>query len=107
MVGVVQVTQFGPPSSGLNDYSYRLWGGLLSSFYAQRWKQWGDGVGLALLTGKPYNQTEFNTNVTAWELEWTQTIAANLTVNGTGNPFELSQKLYSNWFGGNGTMRAG
>lgn len=102
---VLQVTQFGPPSSGLHDYSYRLWAGLLSSFYAQRWKQWGDGVGVALLTGKPYNQTAFDANVTSWELEWTQTIAGNLTVNSTGNPFELSQKLYSDWFSGNGTMK--
>ena len=95
----LQITLWGPPSAPqLHDYSYRLWGGLLSSFYAERWQQWTSGVTLAMTAVQPFDEAQFLVNITAWELAWTQHIAANLTTNATGNAVELSTHIYDTYF---------
>jgi alpha-N-acetylglucosaminidase len=39
-----QLTLWGPNASNLRDYAYKLWSGMLETFYAPRWLSWFDGA---------------------------------------------------------------
>lgn len=57
------ITIWGPP---VDDYSARLWGGLIGQYYLPRWKQW-----FALrLKGK--SKAEIDAFLTEWEERWVQ-----------------------------------
>lgn len=55
------VTVWGPP---VDDYSARLWGGLIGDYYLPRWQQWW-AFRLAGL-----NRDEINSRLSAWEEKW-------------------------------------
>ena len=64
------VTLWGPEQSGLHEYAYRLWGGLVGAFYLPRWTRWFDAVGAALAKGTAFDQSAFDLAVEEFEQAW-------------------------------------
>ena len=65
------VTLWGPADSTLHEYSYRLWGGLVGSFYYPRWAKWFAAVDAALAAKVKFNESAFYSEIEAWEEAWT------------------------------------
>lgn len=93
------VTLWGNKDSHLHEYSYRLWGGLVSSFYYPRWKRWFDGVGQSLDQGQAFNQTKFVNEIEIFEEEWTQSTDPFPTTPSSTDPYEIAIKVYKKYFG--------
>ena len=93
------VTLWGDKDSHLHEYSYRLWGGLVSSFYYPRWKRWFDGVGQSLDHGQAFNQTKFVEEIEIFEEEWTQSTDPFPIKPSSTDPYEIAIKVYKKYFG--------
>ncbi len=72
------VTIWGPP---IDDYSARVWGGLIEEYYLPRWKHYFE----AKRTGKPFDFAK-------WELNWVETNPIVETVPVVDIP-ELSSRM--------------
>lgn len=92
-----QVTLWGPQDSGLTQYAYKLWSGLIADFYRPRWSMWLTALHEAVTNGKAFDQAAFTTSVEAWEEAWTWETNAYPT-EPTGDAATLSQQLYAKWF---------
>ena len=66
------ISLWGRPDSHLHEYSYRLWGGMISTFYKPRWAKWFSGVDAALGARTRFNQTRFDLEIEQWEAQWTR-----------------------------------
>ncbi len=96
---LLQVSLFGPAAAtNLHDSSARLWSGLLTTFYMPRWQSWSAEVLQAMLSGVTFDEAQFLTNITQWETGWTQQVTANLPTNATGDVYQLSRYIFSNYF---------
>ena len=51
----------------LNDYASRAWSGLISDYYARRWKLFTDSVLAAMDSGVPFDQSAFDKDCEALE----------------------------------------
>ena len=51
----------------LNDYASRVWSGLVSDYYAKRWKLFTDSVLAAMDSGCPFDQAAFDRECEAFE----------------------------------------
>ncbi len=85
------VTLWGPEQSGLHEYAYRLWGGLVGGFYLARWERWFAAVAAALAAGAAFDQSAFDLSVEEYEQAWCN----NATAQGTfpAQPTDPSQVL--------------
>ena len=95
---VLQITLWGPPSSHLHDYAYKLWSGLAGDFYTHRWVSWFNAVSDALHTGAPFDQAQFTTTLVQWEDTWSQQLNENYPTEPTGNSLQVAAKLYAKYF---------
>ena len=87
------VTLWGPQRSSLHEYSYRLWGGLVASFYHERWAQWFNATATAVESGKVFNQITFNDQIERFEQTWCR--------NATAPPdFPIEPTVRCVWGGG-------
>ncbi|CAE8731263.1 unnamed protein product [Polarella glacialis] len=66
------ITLWAHTNSTLHEYSYRLWGGLIGSFYYQRWRQWFSAVAAALESGRAFQEAAFESAIQDWEESWVQ-----------------------------------
>ena len=57
------VTLWGQATGNLHEYSYRLWGGLVSDFYLPRWTLWFSRVEDALQNNHTFDVANFTTTV--------------------------------------------
>lgn len=56
-------------AQNLNDYASRAWNGLISGYYARRWKLFTDSVLEAMDSGRPFDQEAFDKECEALEKE--------------------------------------
>lgn len=56
----------------LNDYANRGWSGLVSSYYAPRWKMFTDEVIAAVESHKPFDDKKIQEQIKDFEFEWMQ-----------------------------------
>lgn len=56
----------------LTDYASRTWAGMVSTYYAPRWKQFIDGVTQAATAGRPFDQKAFDQQIRDFECAWTE-----------------------------------
>ena len=71
--------------SGLSQYSYRLWAGLVRSFYRPRWEDFVSTVVATLSAGRPFDkaaQAQLTQRLTWWEEGWVSN--ASITARGVG-----------------------
>ena len=67
------LTTWGEKASLLNDYASRSWSGLISTFYAERWKMFFAAVDRAVLAGQNFDDAkyeDYKKDVTEYEERW-------------------------------------
>ena len=73
-------------NSGLSQYSYRLWAGLVKNFYRPRWEAFITAVIEAVTAGKPFDaaaQDAVNHALEAWEEDWVSNASNTAAAFGT------------------------
>jgi len=88
-------------NSGVSDYAYRLWAGLLSSYYLPRWESWVGAMVHSVNQGwEKFDEAAFEQDLLEWELAWIANSTITSTTIGTtteGNALQNSAKLYAKW----------
>ena len=90
------ITLWGDKNSPLHEYSCRQWSGLLSDFYAVRWKQFFQQVQEALSAGQQPDMSGFDSTIREWEWNWVNT-RKDYPVKPTGNTVEIARSLYKKY----------
>ena len=91
------VTLWGPYNSGLHEYSYRLWAGLVGEFYAPRWGAWFADVRAAMTAGRAFDQDAYDAKTQVWEEAWTRR-SDEFATQPDGDAMAVSQKLLDSLF---------
>jgi alpha-N-acetylglucosaminidase len=85
------ITTWGRITS-LQDYASRQWSGLLTSFYAGRWKMFTDGMIAALREGKDFDDKAFMGRISDFENAWVEE-EAPFACPAPADPYALSRTL--------------
>ena len=88
------VTLWGSATSRLHEYSYRLWGGLVATFYYPRWAKWFADIDAALAAKARFNETKFYEEIERWEEAWTQQTDAFPTAPAAG-ALQKAREIYA------------
>lgn len=82
--------------TGLQDYASRQWSGLLTGFYARRWKLFTDGYLAAAREGKEFDDKDFLTRIADFENAW---VAEDAPVRcpAKADPYALSRQLIAKY----------
>lgn len=67
------ITTWGNRDCSIYDYSWRLWSGMLSSFYYVRWSKYLDYLDQCLLNHQQFDQQVFDEQIKDWEWSWVTT----------------------------------
>jgi len=92
------VTLWGPERSMLHEYSYRLWGGLVSSFYFERWTLWFKGLVDSIEQHSPFDQQKFDLDIQNFEVSWTRNVSKPFPAVPTVSVFLFSLRLLTTPF---------
>eukprot|EP01133_Synstelium_polycarpum_P016886 gene16886-20079_t len=65
-----QVTLWGPATSELNDYAYKLWSGLIGDFYYMRWELYIKMLHASIYNPSSFDQSTFISKVQQLEYAW-------------------------------------
>ena len=93
---------WGHPTSHLHEYSYRLWGGMISTFYRPRWAKWFSELDAALASRSRFNESRFVEEIEAWEYAWTRTTGAALPTQPAGGALQRAREVHARHFGARG-----
>ena len=91
------ITLWGPRKSPLHDYAQKQWAGMMKDFYYPRWEKLIHEVKSCLKTGEKFNNDEFNTNLTAYEEDWTKQ-NNNYKTEPMGNSLDEAKRIYDKYF---------
>jgi alpha-N-acetylglucosaminidase len=85
------VTTWGEKDSGLHEYAFHTWAGLVGSFYKPRWEQF-----FQALEGDAFDQDDFNSQVIDWEGEWTSLTVRDVELESqpNGQGMEVARRVY-------------
>ena len=92
------LTTWGGQGQSLNDYANRSWSGLLSDFYAARWKMFINGVITAVRSDVPLDEKAFQAEVEAFEWRWVQE-DKRFPAEPSGDAVGISEELYNKYKG--------
>jgi alpha-N-acetylglucosaminidase len=85
--------------SHLSEYAYRLWAGLVSTYYYHRWAFFVQVLQKSLDTGKPID-ANFSTILINWEQSWIANASINSSSVGTvplGSTVDVAKALHQKW----------
>ncbi len=54
----------------LNDYANRTWSGLIRTYYVRRWSMYIDELTASVMSGKPFDQQQFDKAIGEFEQNW-------------------------------------
>lgn len=94
------LTTWGEKASLLNDYASRSWSGLISTFYAERWKMFFAAVDRAVLAGEQFDDAkyeEYKKEVTEYEERWWKDCIGDLPDKPIGDGVAISKELYTKY----------
>ena len=91
-----QITMWGPIEN-IEDYAAKEWSGLVSSYYAQRWKLFINTIDESIMNDKAFNKTAYESMLFTLEKNWGEKIEAYPTTP-TGDTIELSNKLMQKYY---------
>eukprot|EP00794_Sanderia_malayensis_P003266 gene3266-3747_t len=91
-----QITLWGPDGN-INDYGNKMWGGLIKSYYAERWKLFVAEATNAVAAGKEIDMRAFDKKLLAFERNWNQQTNIYPT-RATGYSVSISVELYAKYF---------
>jgi alpha-N-acetylglucosaminidase len=91
-----QLTLWGAWDSQLRDYACKEWSGMLSGYYAHRWRMFFDRLEAALAAGRPFDAAQCDKDIRRWEAAWThQTEVYPATPR--GDSVEVSRRLWAKY----------
>ncbi len=91
------ITLWGKPSTPLDDYSNRQWSGMMSNYYAPRWRLFHEELDRTLAEGRDWDAGAFDRKIRAWQADWArQTESFPIEANGRC-PIETSKSLYEKY----------
>ncbi|XP_033107310.1 alpha-N-acetylglucosaminidase-like [Anneissia japonica] len=90
-----QITLWGPNGEIL-DYGNKQWGGLLKSYYYDRWKLYIDTLLICIETQQKLNQTAFNEESLEQGRAWTKDTTIYPTLP-TGDSIKISRQLFNKY----------
>ena len=94
------LTTWGEKASLLNDYASRSWSGLISTFYAERWKMFFAAVDRAVLAGQNFDDAkyeDYKKDVTEYEERWWKDCIGTFPEQPVGNSVIISKELYDKY----------
>ena len=91
-----QITMWGP-NENIEDYAAKEWSGLVSSYYAQRWKLFINTIDESIMNDKAFNKTAYESMLFTLKKNWGEKIEAYPTTP-TGDTIELSNKLMQKYY---------
>ena len=94
----LQVTLWGPEGGELTEYAYKLWSGLISSYYVPRWQQWMEAVVDVMDVGLEFNEGKFMGDLQKWEEAWTRQPDNPFATSPSGDAFTIANGIYSKYF---------
>ena len=80
------------------DLAHRNWGGLISNYYAPRWRLWLSALQDSLNNGKPVDDNKVLEQMAAHEEEWPKK-TNKLPSTPSGDTVKLSKKLWDKYAG--------
>ena len=86
-------------ASGLRDYAWKEWSGLLTGFYAERWAIFFRCQQAALDSGKPFDQGACQAELFEFENEWCNQHEAYPS-KPKGDSIEVAQRLFDKYIAG-------
>jgi len=90
------ITLWGPRNSSLHDYAQKQWAGLMKDFYYPRWEMLIKQVKESLKSGTEFNSENFNSDVSAFEEDWTKQ-NNNYDTNPVGEPLDEALRLFKKY----------
>ena len=91
-----QISMWGP-NQNLEDYAAKEWSGMVSSYYAPRWKLFLRVIDQSIAANKTFNKTGYENMLFTLETDWGKEIKAYPTTP-TGDTIEISGKLLQKYF---------
>eukprot|EP00042_Codosiga_hollandica_P039358 m.329171 g.329171 ORF g.329171 m.329171 type:complete len:823 (+) comp55597_c0_seq2:203-2671(+) len=93
-----QVTLWGFQANELTDYAGKLWQGLLSGYYYQRWSMFFGAVIKALQEGQQFQMATFVSELQDWEEGWVHEQTNDFKTEPQGSAFEIASSIYAKYF---------
>eukprot|EP00803_Ostreobium_quekettii_P000116 evm.model.scf_2738.1 EVM.evm.TU.scf_2738.1 scf_2738:3553-15483(-) len=97
----MQITMWGKSTSGITelcDYANREWGGLIGSFYRERWRIWLQRLAEDLLHNRPYDAKAWASEVLSFTEQWAMG-TQRFSVHPKGDSMSISTALYTKYVG--------
>lgn len=91
-----QITLWGPRDSGLHDYAAKQWSGMMTGFYAMRWRMLFEDLERALDGEKPFDKMRFEAQVRTWEEQWTHG-TENYPDMPQGEPAAVARRIWAKY----------
>lgn len=91
------LTTWGDKAAPLSDYANRSWGGLISTYYGERWKMFFAAVNRAMLNGNKLegkNYDEYLKDVCEYEKCWWNDCIGQFPDQPKGNSVYIAKQLY-------------
>jgi alpha-N-acetylglucosaminidase len=92
------VTVWGQKGRHLVDYANRSWGGLMKTYYRERWKRFTDEVIEAVKNKQSFDEKGFSTRIKDFEENWAEGSNRFSTLP-KGNSVAISRLLYKKYAG--------
>lgn len=96
-----QITMWGPDDN-IHDYANKMWGGLMDSYYLQRWRMLCDALLTAVESGKTIDLAVFKSDILKFERKWNG-LRDLYPTRPYGDTLSISKALYERYskaFGG-------
>jgi len=91
-----QITLWGPKTSSLHDYAYKLWSGLVTDFYFPRWQLFVSQLQQALTSKGTFDYEKFTSDVEDLEYAWN--LASNVyPTSPKGDAVVIAQQIYTKY----------
>ncbi len=96
------LTTWGEKAKLLNDYASRTWNGLVSTYYAERWKMFFAAVNQAMLASEPFDEDHYKAyekGVTEYEWLWWKDCIGHFPSTPQGDGIATARRLVKKYEG--------
>jgi len=96
----LQITLWGvpEPSSGLHEYAFKLWAGLVADFYQPRWLMFFNRLNNSIINGIPFDQSLFDRDViNDVEITWISDNRKVYPISPSGDTLAYSKLIYTRY----------
>lgn len=83
----------------INDYARRQWSGMLTGYYAPRWKRFLDAAVESLQDNKPLDSKKYNEELLKWTAQWADR-HKNFPTKPRGDSVAVARKLWAKYADG-------